>query len=197
MEKGKHGRHGRGTLIGVDEQHRKTRRVFDHPGHAHFLTYSCQGRLPLLDSDRVRPWVIEAMREVRSRLGVRIGAFVIMPEHVHVLVRCPEGVWVSTALAGFKRPVSARAKAWLAEHEPGWVERLTVLRGDREVFRFWQAGGGFDRNVWKQRTLLEVAEYMHANPVRRGMVKRAMDWVWSSARFWGGMEGVLEMDRIG
>lgn len=183
--------------IRVNGPHRKTRRIFDHPGHAHFLTYSCQQRLPLLDSDRTRQWVIEAMAVTRDRLGIRIGAYVIMPEHVHVLVRCPEGISVSVVLGSLKKPVSARAKAWLAEHDPGWVERLTVEKGNRRVFRFWQAGGGFDRNIWKQRTLEDVIEYIHANPVRRGLVERPTDWEWSSARYWAGMDGVLEMDRIG
>jgi putative transposase len=137
------------------------------------------------------------MAATRARLGIQIGAFVVMPEHVHVLVRCPEGVSVSGVLGSLKRPVSARAKAWLVEHEPEWIDRLTVVQGKRRVFRFWQAGGGFDRNIWEQRTLAEVVEYIHTNPLRRRLVERPTDWVWSSARFWAGMEGVLEMDRIG
>ncbi len=181
----------------MSDEHRKKRRVYDHPGHAHFLTYSCEKRLPLLDSERTRRWVIEEMAATRHRLGLQIGAFVVMPEHVHVLVRCPEGVSVSSVLGSLKRPVSANAKAWLAEHEPGWVEQLTVTRGGRRTFRFWQAGGGFDRNIWEQKTLAEVVDYIHANPVRRGLVEKPADWEWSSARFWVGMEGVLEMDRIG
>ncbi len=137
------------------------------------------------------------MAEARARLGFGLGAYVVMPEHVHVLVRCPEGVLVSSVLGALKRPVSVRARAWLAEHEPEWVERLMVRRGDREVFRFWQAGGGFDRNIWEQRTLIEVVEYIHANPVRRGLVERPTEWEWSSAGWWAGMGGVLEMDRVG
>ena len=151
----------------------------------------------MLDSDRARRWVIESLAGARARLGFGLGAYVVMPEHVHVLVRCPEGVLVSSVLGALKRPVSVRARAWLAEHEPGWVERLMVRRGDREVFRFWQAGGGFDRNIWEQRTLIEVVEYIHANPVRRELVERPTEWEWSSARWWAGMDGVLEMDRVG
>src|SRR2546425_10648796 len=53
----------------------------------------------------------------------------------------------------------------------------------RRSFRegFWQAGGGFDRNVVQPHTLLPMIEYIHANPVRRGLVSRREEWKWSSA----------------
>ena len=65
---------------------RKTRRSWNEPGHAHYLTYSCHRRLPLLSRDRVRRWVIEALDHTRQELDVALWAYVIMPEHVHVLL---------------------------------------------------------------------------------------------------------------
>jgi putative transposase len=47
---------------------------------------------------------------------------------------------------------------------------------------FWQSGGGYDRNIDSGRTLLEMIDYIHLNPVRRGFVARAEDWKWSSAQ---------------
>lgn len=77
-----------GTILsGMLTSHRKTRRAWDEPGHAHFLTYSCYQRLPLLSRDRTRRWVIEAMDRTRRKLDVHLWAYVIMPEHVHVLLR--------------------------------------------------------------------------------------------------------------
>ena len=46
---------------------RKRRRVFNEPGHAHYLTYSCKDRLPLLSKDNTRKWVIEAIGTARQR----------------------------------------------------------------------------------------------------------------------------------
>ena len=184
--------------LGVEQSKHKTRRSYNTPGHAHFLTYSCQHRVPLLSSDRVRRWVVESIEAVRREHDTAVWAYVVMPEHVHVLLR-PRGLEyeVSRLLGALKRPVSARAKAWMTEHDPAWLERMTVRRGDRSVFRFWQAGGGFDRNVWEQRGIHEIVGYIHANPVRRGLVEKPTDWEWSSARFWAGMEGVvMKMDRV-
>jgi hypothetical protein len=58
------------------------------------------------------------------------------------------------------------------------------------------AGGGYDRNITSTEALRAVIEYIHANPVRRGLVARADDWEWSSTRWYAGLRPVkLEMDR--
>ena len=55
---------------------------------------------------------------------------------------------------------------------------------------FWQCGGGYDRNATEPRTLLQMIDYIHNNPVRRGLVAKATDWIWSSARFHAGVTRV-------
>ncbi|MCC7290510.1 MAG: hypothetical protein IT449_00450 [Phycisphaerales bacterium] len=177
---------------------RKTREAWNEAGHAHFLTYSCHRRLPLLSRDRTRRWVIDAMDATRRELDVALWAYVIMPEHVHLLT-CPRraGYEMRRILAALERPVAAAAKAFLIQRGAGdWIERLTVQYPTREVFRFWQAGGGFDHNVFREKTAAAVVDYIHANPVRRGLVARPTDWEWSSARFWEGRRDVpLMMDH--
>ena len=100
--------------------------------------------------------------------------------------------------ADVKRPVSVKAKHHLVVgNRHGWLDRLTVKKGKRTVFRFWQSGGGFDRNLTRRRNLWPVAEYIHANPVRRGLVEKPTDWAWSSAAYWEGSTDVpLEMDSM-
>jgi putative transposase len=62
---------------------------------------------------------------------------------------------------------------------------------------FWQRGGGYDRNVIDARTLFSMIEYIHNNPVRRGLVEDATDWIWSSARFYAGARDVpIRMDPL-
>ena len=61
--------------------------------------------------------------------------------------------------------------------------------------RIWQPGGGYDRNVIDLSTVQEMIDYIHANPVRRGLVERAIDWEYSSARWYVGIRPVpIEMD---
>lgn len=177
---------------------RKTRHSWNDPGHAHFLTYSCYQRLPLLSKDRSREWVQAAIEATRRELHVELWAYVIMPEHVHVLLYPQESQYeMRRILVMLKRAVSDAAHEYL-EHtnQTTWLKRLTVQYPSRTVFRFWQPGGGFDRNIFREKTAPAVMDYIHANPVRRGLVATPTEWAWSSARFWEGWENVpLRMDQ--
>jgi putative transposase len=186
-------------LLLMDPLPKKTRRVFNEPGHAHYLTFSCQHGLPLLSKDRTCQWTVDAIDAARKRHEFDLYAYVIMPEHVHLLVRPRRSVYrVEEFLKAIKRPVSWNAKQFLLEsgsHE--WFGRLTVTKGKRKVFRFWEAGGGFDRNITRVEDLRPIADYIHENPVRRGLVAKPTDWPWSSARFYAGMgDMLLGMDSI-
>ncbi len=91
--------------------------------------------------------------------------------------------------------MARRAIGYLQENAPHWLARITVREGDLLRRRFWQPGGGYDRNSVEVATVHQMIEYIHANPVRRGLVARAEDWEWSSARWYAGMRPVrIEMD---
>jgi putative transposase len=92
---------------------------------------------------------------------------------------------LSRLLADIKRPFSGRIKELLAKNSDPLLSELTVLeRPGKRVFRFWQEGPGYDRNLSSQKTVLSAIKYIHLNPVRRGLVARAADWKWSSARLY-------------
>jgi putative transposase len=184
----------------VDRHHRKRKVSYDLPGHAHFLTYSCYQRLQLLSKDRSRGWVVENLEQARRKCDFDLWAYVIMPEHIHLLIRPRQEQYrMARILAAIKRPVSVQARAHLeATGNEAWLKRLTVREGDEYVFRFWQPGGGYDENEWEDRPIEEIIDYIQANPVRRGLVERPTDWIWSSARFWAGdLSGPLKMDPLG
>jgi putative transposase len=122
-----------------------------------------------------------------------------MPEHVHLLVqpRCPS-YDISQFLFTVKRSVSGRARLFLEDRDKDkWLERLTVHEGDDTVFRFWKPGGGFDRNVRERTAVPALIGYIHANPVRRGLVDAPTEWRWSSAGWWvSGQSGPVSMAPI-
>ena len=183
----------------MSDEYRKKRRAINDVGHAHFLTFSCWKRWPLLSKDRSRQWLVDAIDQVRREQELAIWAYVIMPEHVHLLVMPLRPDYeMRRILAAIKAPVARQAKAYLIEAKAtDWLQRLTAHHGEREVFRFWQPGGGYDQNLWNERPILEVIDYIHANPVRRGLVERPTDWMWSSARDHAGLgQGPLMIDPV-
>jgi putative transposase len=176
---------------------RKRKKTYDEPGHAHFLTFSCVHRWPLLNKDRSRRWFINALQNARDKLDFDIWAYVIMPEHAHVHIWPRRRKYrMRSILAAIKRPVAVEVKRFLIEsNETEWLARLTVRKGDRDVFRLWQPGGGYDTNLSNDRPIENVMEYIDDNPRRRGLVQRATDWYWSSARWHAGQQdGPIEVD---
>jgi len=175
----------------------KRRRRYDEVRAPHELTFSCFHHFPFLSRDRTRQWFVDALKAVRPKWPIDLWAWVIMPEHVHILVAPREdGVKIGRFAGSIKEIVARRGIAWMAKNAPEWLPRITVIEGTKSRRRFWQAGGGYDRTVEEIATLRSMIDYIHANPVRRGLVERAEDWEWSSARWYAGILPVhLEMDR--
>jgi putative transposase len=175
----------------------KRRRRFNEPGQPRALTFSCFHRYAFLAHDRTREWFCEALDNARARYGYQLWAYVLMPEHVHLLVypgNAPERM--ARFLQAVRQPVARRAIHYWKSNAPDWLARLTVREGKRIRHRFWQPGGGYDRNLTSAEALRAIIDYLYANPVRRGLVAKVEDWEWSSARWYAGIRPVkLEMDR--
>jgi len=92
--------------------------------------------------------------------------------------------------------VARRAIHFLKEGHSPWLAKITRQRGERTERLFWQSGGGYDRNITCGKTLLRMIDYVHLNPVRRGLVERAVDWKWSSASWFEGGQSPLPLDSI-
>lgn len=183
----------------MQQSHRKGVKSHNEPGHAHELTFSCFKRLPLLSRDRTRQWFLEALDSTRHRRNLALWAYVIMPEHVHVIVWPRDLIYeVRLIRTALKVSVQRKALAFLREEAPEFLNRLRDEQPNGEVhYRFWQRGGGYDRNITDPGTVRTMIEYIHNNPVRRGLVSRPTDWPWSSARFYAGMKDVaLPMDPL-
>jgi putative transposase len=157
------------------------------------LTFSCFHRLPLLSRDRTRQWFIEAMSKARERRNLALWAYVLMPEHVHIIVWPRDARYeVRLIRTALKVPVQRKALRYLREQAPEFLEKLRDEQPNGEVhYRFWQRGGGYDRNVHDPATLRQMIDYIHLNPVRRGLVEQATDWPWSSARYYADLDNVL------
>jgi putative transposase len=175
----------------------KRRRRFTTDRAPHELTFSCYKGYPFLARDRVRQWFVESLDQTRRACPVDLWAWVIMPEHVHLLVAPREqNIAIGEFQGQIKERVARIAIDWLELNAPEWIPRITVKEGMRTRRRFWQPGGGYDRSVYEVATLLHMIDYIHLNPVRRELVERATDWEWSSACWYAGVKPVkLEMDR--
>lgn len=115
-----------------------------------------------------------------------LAGFVFMPEHVHLLVYPMDpNPSIGRYLARIKQPFSKQIKERLIGQHSRLLSTLTVReRPGKECFRFWQEGPGFDRNLFSADAIASSLEYLHNNPVTRGLCRLAVEWTWSSARYY-------------
>lgn len=167
------------------QPHRKRIRHYDEPGHVPELTFSCFRREPFLLRDEFCREFCTSLDRAQERHAHQLFAFVIMPEHVRLLVQPSEnGSGILELLRAIKRPCSYRIKNSLEAVRDPLLKQLTVQqRPGVQTFRFWQEGPGYDRNLTSSRAIEAAINYIHLNPVRRGLCQRAIDWKWSSARY--------------
>ena len=126
---------------------------------------------------------LDALRRVQHSHDIELFAWVVMPEHVHLLLRSGASETLERTLRSLKIVVSKRAiERWRSLDAP-ILARLSRPDGGH---RFWLKGGGFDRTVRDDAEFSRAVRYIHRNPVERGLVERAEDWRWSSVRWWMG-----------
>jgi putative transposase len=147
---------------------------FHHSGQCHFVTFSCYHRHPLLAVDSGKIIFELALDRVRRSFRLHVYGYVVMPEHVHLLVSEPQRQTLAEALKSLKQGVSRR------------------LIGDAE--HFWQKRY-YDHNVRNHDKFVEKLRYIHRNPVKRGLCQRPEDWEFSSFRHYAtGYEGRVEIE---
>jgi putative transposase len=174
----------------------KTVRRGHEPGDCHELTFSCYRRMPLLGCEDWRRMLAESLDRALHGQHFRLMAFVVMPEHVHLLVypttHTPR---LDLLLKAIKRPFAYRVKQILSRAQDPLLSQLTVReRPGVECFRFWQEGGGYDRNLRSESAVSASIDYIHLNPVRRGLCQKAIEWKWSSAAWYLDPQGVVDPD---
>jgi putative transposase len=175
-----------------DGRFRKLRGNSHDPDVPHSLTFSTFHQQPFLQDSTCCGWLVDALERARSMHRFHLWAYVIMPEHVHLLLwpNRSESTLAAT-LTSIKVPVTRRAESHARLHAPHLLTSMQDHQPNGKLFlRFWQRGGGYDRHLVKPETIHNTIEYIHRNPVRRELVEQAEDWRWSSAAFYAGREDV-------
>ena len=134
---------------------------YQREGDDHFITFSCYRREPYFVTPSSKDTFLHSLEQTRRRYNLEILGYVIMPEHVHLLMSEPADreITLSKALQALKLSVAKRLT-----QRPFWQTRY------------------YDFNVFTHNKRVEKLKYMHRNPVTRGLVERPEDWIWSSYR---------------
>ena len=152
-------------------------RRYHHSGQSHFLTFSCYRREPRFQFPAAYDLFLACLENMRVKFDMFIYGYVVMPEHVHLLFSEPQRQTLADAMHFQKLSFAKR-----------------FARRSNSSGPFWQARG-YDRNVRNAREFAVKLDYIHQNPVKRGLVKAAEDWKWSSFRHYAFREvGLVEIE---
>ena len=135
-------------------------RRFQESGQAHFLTFSCYRRQGNFSSAETYDLLLQCLENMRRHFSLCIYGYVVMPEHVHLLVNEPKQASLADAIHFLKLSLA---------------KQLRSRRGAVE-------SGSFYRNVRDAREFTIKLRYLHRNPVKRGLVKEPGEWKWSRLR---------------
>ena len=126
-------------------------------GNSHYITFSCQSRNTYLSSPASKTHFLEVLEQTRKQYNFNIYAYVVMPEHVHLLLSEPPTTILGTALGVLKRNVSRHHP-----QSPFWLPRY------------------YDFNIFTNEKRTEKLHYIHQNPVTRGLAETPESYPWSS-----------------
>ena len=138
----------------------------------------------------------ESLTNACVRHDMALWAYVFMPEHVHLLVWPRQTEYsISVFLQAIKQPLSRRIIRFHKEHRTHQLQQMATGQ-KKQLYRFWQAGGGYDRNIVSRDTAWNEIHYIHQNPVRRELVEHPGDWTYSSYKDWNtDRKGPVEIDK--
>ena len=176
-------------------------RRYHDTGRSHFITFSCYRRQPNFVNAAVYDLFPTCLEEMRRRFAMRVYGYVVMPEHVHLLLSEPEQGTLAEAMHYLKLSFAKRVRSVMSfaqvsvqkqDANPSASSGQALGRDPRDSF--WQKRY-YDRNVRDAREFGVKLRYLHRNPVKRGLVKEAGDWKWSSFRHYAFREvGVVEIE---
>ena len=145
---------------------------YQQAGCFHFVTFSCYRRLPYLGTGTARDLFEQSLEVMRKRYEFVAAGYVVMPEHVHLLLSEPKKTLLSKAIQALKLSVSVQSR-----QRPFWQARY------------------YDFNVHHDKKRIEKLRYMHRSPVKRGLVEKPEVWPWSSFRHYAaGLKGTVEIE---
>jgi putative transposase len=147
---------------------------FQNTGDVHFLTFSCHGRLPYFADPFTCELFEHSLDAARKRYVFHVFGYVIMPEHIHLLVSEPSRAKFDRAIQASKTSVAKQRP-----QRPFWLARY------------------YDFNIHSEDKRKEKLRYLHRNPVARGLVERPEQWKWSSFRHHHtGERGIVEIESV-
>ena len=171
-------------------------RHFDKLCTARFITFSCYHRLRLLTSEETIIPFLEALETQRRKDKFHILGYVIMPDHVHLIIYPASNMAMGSVIGEIKKRSSYRILSLWKKQKNKILTKIKFSGRGRQQYAFWQPRG-YDHNCRTAEFVREKINYCHMNPVKAGLVSEPAEWPWSSYRWYSGdRQGIVNIDEL-
>ena len=163
----------------------------------YFLTATIVNWIPVFTTSEPCAQVLKSLQFCRKNKGLRLYAYVLMDNHLHLIAEAPE---IGRCIQSFKRHTARALLRWAATTKKnGLLHQFAYGKKafkDRSRYQVWQEGF-HPQLIQDDRMLRQKIAYIHHNPVRQGLVDMPEHWRYSSARNdEGQVQSVLEIDLL-
>jgi len=146
--------------------------------------------------------IVDSLNFCIKTKGLEVYAWVIMTNHLHLIIRAKDNFLLTDILRDFKKFTSKEIINTI-KNNPQESRKEWLLRGftktdnapianRREQYQFWQVGS-HPVELWSAAVIDEKMNYLHQNPVKSGFVFRAEDYLYSSAADYAGEKGLIDI----
>lgn len=173
-------------------------------GAMYFISFAVVGWVDVFTRKEYRDIVIESLKHCQENKGLVIYGWCLMSNHLHLIISAKENN-VSDVLGDFKKFTSKKLLKSIHEH-PGesrkeWMIKIFKDAGEKNSrntnYQFWQQNNQ-PKIVYSPQFAAQKLEYIHNNPVEAGVVEKAEEYIYSSARdyYYGKQCGLLEIEWL-
>ena len=172
-------------------------KIYDPEG-LYFLTLTTVGWLDIFTRKTYKDILIESLRYCQENKGLLLYAFVIMSNHLHLIVQAKEGVDLIATIGDFKKYTARQIidqiqesgkesrKEWLL-YQMQWFARKNSRK---QEYQMWQSDNHPEEMI-SPKFIYQKLEYLHFNPVKAGLVEEPAHYVYSSAAYYEREKGIL------
>jgi len=174
-------------------------KISDKDG-AYFLTFQIVGWVDLFTRKVYRDIAIESLKYCQKNKGLNIFAYVIMSNHIHLLVQSDNSD-LSGFMRDFKSFTSKKFTEFIASKEESrkdWLKIVFEFHGknkNNQTYQIW-TNDNHAKLVYSQKFIEQKVNYIHQNPVKSGIVVKAEDYLYSSARNYADLDAVIDVIKI-
>lgn len=169
---------------------------------AYFLTLTVVDWIDVFTRKNHKDAILKSLDYCRQHKGLIIFAYVIMSNHIHIIVNANEPYLLKDTIRDFKKFTSKKILHQI-QNEPesrrSWMlssfSEKAFESSKHKYYKFWQAGN-HAIELYSEKFVWDKINYIHNNPVRSGFVKEPQDWLYSSARNYYGLDNIFEIECL-